>query len=224
MRRVAVTLVLVLVCLMPLGAQAGRGSGDSKGGGGSGGSKGGSGGSSGSGMQIPGDFAIGLNVGQTLAFMIGSTFYEDDTMVATFPVEVHGHIQHIYGIAGTLQFTSYVETEDLALAQILLAAGPRFRFTGKDIQGLYAVPKIGLGYMMGEHPEDDEFKRLSLVLQPEVGFGVRLGDPGFYLAFGLGVQLQMKLMQRPTQVAWSGLGKVVVHYTPVLNITAAFGG
>lgn len=223
MRRVFLSIVLVLVCLMPLGAQAGRGSGDSKGGGGSGDSKGGSSGSS-SGLSLPGDVAIGLNLGQTLAFMIGSAFYEDETMVATFPVEVHAHVRSIYGVAGTLQFTSYTEGGNLALAQILLAAGPRFRFTGKDIQGLYAVPKVGLGYMMGEHPEDDEFKRLSLVLQPEVGFGVRLGDPGFYLAFGLGVQLQMKLLQRPNQVTWSGLGKILVHYTPVLNITVGFGG
>ncbi len=223
MRRVLIGIALVLVCLVTVGAQAGRDSGGSKGGGSKGGSKGGS--SDSSGMTLPGDFAIGLNVAQPLAFILGSSFYEDEnTMVAPFPMEIHGHIRSIYGIAATLQFTSYTEGEGLAMAEILLAAGPRFRFTGKDIQGFYAVPKVGLGYLLGEHPEDDEFKRLSLVVQPEAGFGLRVGDPGLYLAFGVGLQLQLKLLQRPNQVTWSSLGKLVVYYTPVINVTVGFGG
>ncbi len=226
MRRGLIVVALLSVCLVPLGAQAGRGSGDSEGGGSKGGDKGGSGGSSGgSGLTIPGDFAIGLNIAQPLAFILGSSFYEDEnTMVAPFPVEIHGHIRDMYGIAATLQFTSYTEGDDLALASILLAAGPRFRFTGKDIQGFYAVPKVGLAYLLGEHPEDDEFKRLAFVIQPEAGFGVRVGDPGLYLAFGVGLQLQLKLLQRPNNVTWSALGKLIVSYTPVINVTVAFGG
>ena len=216
MRRVGVVLVLVLVALVTVGAHAsGRGGGGSKGGN--------RGGGSGGGSSLPGDFAVGMNIGQPLAYILGTSFSED-TMVVPIPVEVHGHIRSIYGIAATAQVLAYQEGDRLSLSEILLAAGPRFRLTGKKLDGLYVVPKVGLGYMVGVHPEDDEFKRLAFAFQPEVGFSFRLGNPGLFLAFGVGLQLRLKLVQRPTQVSWSRVGKVAVNYTPVLNITVAFGG
>jgi len=166
-------------------------------------------------------FAIGVNALQPLTFLVGSSFY-DETTILPIPLELHGHIKRNWGIAGTIQFLSYSRGEDLALGELLACGGPRYRFTGKALEGLYVTVKVGFGYLAGAAHGTDEYRRLSLALQPEVGYAIHVGNPGLFLAFGGGLQAQIKLIEKNGGLSWSALDKMVIYTTPWLNVTVGF--
>ena len=112
-------------------------------------------------------FAIGINALQPLTFVVGSSFY-DETTILPIPLEIHAHIKKNWGITGTIQFLTYSRAQDLALGELLGCAGPRYRFTGKALEGLYVTVKFGFGYLSGTAHGTEEYRRLSLVVQPEV--------------------------------------------------------
>lgn len=166
-------------------------------------------------------FAIGINALQPLTFVVGSSFY-DETTILPIPLEIHAHIKKNWGIAGTIQFLSYSRGEDLGLGELLACGGPRYRFTGKALEGLYVTVKAGFGYLSGTAHGTEEYRRLSLVVQPEVGYAINVGNPGLFLAFGAGFQGQLKLLERNGGIEWSSLDRMVIYTTPWLNVTVGF--
>lgn len=171
-----------------------------------------------------GKFAIGMNVLQPAVFLIGTSFYEDTTCVP-IPIEIHGYIKKGWGIAGTLQVRTFQRGNEVNVAELLAAGGPRYRFsgTGKKLQGVYVTAKFGMGYLAGDAGGSDEYRRLTFVVQPEVGYAINVGNPGMFLAFGAGIQCQLPMIQRPDAVDWTPFDEMIVYYTPWLNVTVGYG-
>jgi len=166
-------------------------------------------------------FAIGINALQPLSFIIGSSFY-DETTILPIPLEIHGHIKKNWGVAATIQFLSYSRGNEVAVGELLGCAGPRYRFTGKALEGLYVTVKFGFGYLTGAAHGTDEYRRLSLAVQPEVGYAIHVGNPGLFLAFGGGLQGQLKLIEKNGGLEWTQLDRMVIYATPWLNVTVGF--
>ncbi len=212
MRRTWIAVVLAVGLLATAGAQA-------KGSGGGGGSS--------SSSNV--DFSIGVNALQPLVFLMASQFDENEAYILPIPVEIHAHIQKRWGFCGTVQITMYQigEGDNHQMGEIMAAGGPRYRFTGKKLEGAYATGKFGLSYWGGTAHGVQDYRRLNLVVQPEVGYSVRIGDPGLFLAFGVGVQLGLRLAERfegDNSPDWNSQGKMLMSYTPWLNVTIGFGG
>ena len=187
--------------------------------------KGSGGGSGGGSSSSSTDFSIGINAMQPLVFLMASQFAEDEAYVLPIPVELHGHIQKRWGICGTVQITVYQigEGDQHQLGEIMAAGGPRYRITGKKLEGLYVTGKVGLSYWGGTAHGVEDYKRLGLVLQPEIGYSIKVGDPGLFLAFGVGIQGGLRLLERNGPIEWNSTGKMLMSYTPWLNVTVGFG-
>lgn len=215
MRRAFCVAMLAVALTVGAGAQAkGSGGGSNKGG-------------SSSSSNV--DFSIGINALQPLVFLMASQFSDEDSYILPIPVEIHAHIQKQWGFCGTVQITVHQlgDGNQHQMGEIMAAGGPRYRFTGKKLEGLYVTGKVGLSYWGGKAHGVENYRRLGLVLQPEVGYSVRLGDPGLFLAFGVGLQGGLKLVDRAdgdVTPEWTSQDKMLFYYTPWLNVTVGFGG
>jgi hypothetical protein len=163
-------------------------------------------------------FALGVNVMQPAIYALASSFFEDSHFIPV-PLEAHVSINRQWGLASTLGCFSQHDG-DLKLQGLQLGLGPRFTLVGDGLRGLYGTFKLGIALRVGHDYRLDNYYRFGLTMQPEVGYSLAWGPPGLFLAFGLGIQTEVPLLEssHPTW-EWSGLGKMVNYYLPVVNIT-----
>ena len=160
---------------------------------------------------------FGLNVLQMGLFAAASSSFDNSVLVPV-PFEIHYQPTGFLGVASTVQYRRH-EDGGLALNELVLCAGPRFRLVGTDLRGLYATVKLGFGFASGESYWYSDYKRAVFVIHPEIGYSITWGSPSFFLVFGGGLQSQIPIAETPEKIEWNSMGKLINLYIPTLNIT-----
>jgi hypothetical protein len=165
--------------------------------------------------------ALGLNVMQPAIYALASTFFEDSHYIPV-PIEAHLSINKQWGLASTLGYFNH-QDGDYKVQGLQLGLGPRFTFVGDGLRGFYGTLKLGLAFRKGHDYNFDNYYRVGLTLQPEVGYSLAWGPSGLFLAFGLALQTELPLTEssHPTW-EWNGLGEMINYYLPIVNITVGF--
>jgi hypothetical protein len=168
-------------------------------------------------------FAIGLNLMQPAIYGLASTFFDHSYFIPV-PIEGHVSINPQWGLATSLVYMKHKDG-DYKVNGLQIGIGPRFTMVGKGLCGLYSTFKVGLGFRAGHDYREDDYYRIDITFQPEIGYSLMWGPPGVFLAFSLGVQLQKPASETEhSDWEWNGLGKMINYYLPVVNITLGYGG
>jgi hypothetical protein len=160
---------------------------------------------------------------QPAIYGLASTFFDNSYFVPV-PIEGHVAINPQWGLATTLVYMKHKDG-DYRVNGLQIGVGPRFTMVGEGLRGLYSAFKVGIGFRAGHDYRENNYYRIDVTFQPEIGYSLAWGPPGVFLAFGLGVQLQKPVSETEHAAwEWNGLGRMINYYLPVVNVTLGYGG
>jgi hypothetical protein len=166
-------------------------------------------------------FALGLNVMQPAIYGLASSFFERSHFVP-IPLEAHVSIDRHWGLAGTLAYANHKDG-GYQVQEVGIGLGPRVTFVGNGLRGFYGTVKVGIAFRKGHDYFSQSYYRVGMTLQPELGYSLAWGPPGYFMAFGAGVQTEIPLTETSHPYwDWNGLGKMINYYLPVINVTVGF--
>jgi hypothetical protein len=140
----------------------------------------------------------------------------------TVPVEVDFKLSDYWAIAATVHYRhenyakSFKPWNDYH--EVFLMAGPRLSMAGRGLSGPFLSAQLGGGYAASPAP----YQAVSLVVQPEVGYAFGCSAGGFCASLGLGVLINMPLIEEP-RIRYSTIGYLVHRFVPVVDVRLGFG-
>ncbi len=166
-------------------------------------------------------FALGFNLVQFLLETAGSTAVKDSSLV-TVPIETHASFGGIWGLGGSLLIRSVKDGLVRYDTGFALGIGPRLGFFGDGVEGMFLTVKLGVGYAAGKNYQGQDYNRVDLLVQPEIGYAFAWGAPGFFLGLGAGLRSLIPVSENPGSLNFNAIGKLLHYYTPLINGTVGF--
>jgi hypothetical protein len=164
---------------------------------------------------------IGINAGHTLVVNLVSQNLGDETRYLPIHLQVNHAFSDHFGLSAGFLYR-LDKDGNFATNEIGAAIGPCYM--QKRLNGFIGDVKIGFARAFGRNYDLEDYSRTDFLLQPEMGYFVRMGDK-FSFCFGIGVQSLLMISESPSRANiwdWNGMGKFSHYYLPVLNISIGF--
>jgi hypothetical protein len=164
---------------------------------------------------------FGLNIGHTVAVDLVSHAMSDSVSYVPFHIQGTYCLSNHFGISGLLLYR-FERDHELLTNEVGAAVGPCLMVNG--LKSFFCDVKIGVATAFGRDYEGDDYSRVDLVVQPDVGFFIPLNRT-FTFCFGLGIQSLLLLNESPSRNGvwdWNSMGMFSHYYLPVLNVSIGF--